>query len=130
MRVLILSANTGGGHNSTANALGEQLHAMKAEYKITDCLAYISEKVSDFISWGHSYVYRNLPKLFGAGYRFEENHSTAFHFAVRQSGIPEHFIASPFKIDKIVGMVDHAHAVGIRIRHTVSHFMVHVMPPY
>ncbi len=80
MRVLILSANTGGGHNSTANALGEQLHAMKAEYKITDCLAYISEKVSDFISWGHSYVYRNLPKLFGAGYRFEENHSTAFMY--------------------------------------------------
>ncbi len=78
MRVLILSANTGGGHNSTANALGEQLQKMQVEYKIADTLAYISEKYSEIISKGHSYLYRSMPKLFGVGYRFEENHSTAF----------------------------------------------------
>ena len=49
MRVLILSANTGGGHNSTANALGEQLQKMQVEYKIADSLAYISEKYSEII---------------------------------------------------------------------------------
>ena len=77
MRVLILSANTGGGHNSTASAIAEQLQKMNVEYKIEDTLAYISEAFSDFISKGHSYIYRNLPKLFGAGYRFEENHFTS-----------------------------------------------------
>lgn len=77
MRVLILSANTGGGHNSTANALGEQLEKINVEYKIEDALSYISENFSEFISKGHSYIYRNLPKLFGAGYRSQENHFAA-----------------------------------------------------
>ncbi|MBQ7346669.1 MAG: hypothetical protein IJW55_01795 [Clostridia bacterium] len=78
MRVLILSANTGGGHNSTSRSVAEQLTKMNIEYEIADTLAFISEKVSDFISWGHSYVYRKLPKLFGIGYRFEEKHPARF----------------------------------------------------
>lgn len=78
MRVLILSANTGGGHNSTARALAQQLEKLNVECKVADTLAYISEKVSDFISRGHSYVYRKFPKLFGVGYRFEEKHPELF----------------------------------------------------
>ncbi|MBQ8432842.1 MAG: hypothetical protein IJX28_08175 [Clostridia bacterium] len=75
MRVLILSANTGGGHNSTAEALSRRLELSNIEYEIADTLAFISEQVSDFISWGHSYIYRKMPGLFGFGYRFEEKHS-------------------------------------------------------
>ncbi len=75
MRVLILSANTGGGHNSTANALSQRLEHYNIEFEVADTLAFISEQVSDFVSWGHSYVYRKMPKLFGFGYRFEEKHS-------------------------------------------------------
>ena len=78
MRILILSANTGGGHNSTAKALGEQMEQLEISYEIADTLSFISEKVSDFISWGHSYVYRRLPRLFGMGYRYEEKHSVSF----------------------------------------------------
>ena len=78
MRVLILSANTGTGHNSTAHALAEQLESLHIECEIADTLALISERVSDFISWGHSYVYRRLPKLFGVGYRYEEKHPARF----------------------------------------------------
>ncbi len=74
MRMLILSANTGGGHNSTANALAEQFERMNVQCEIVDALSMISEKASRFISWGHSYVYRKLPKLFGTAYRFEERH--------------------------------------------------------
>ena len=80
MRVLILSANTGGGHNSTARALADQLERNGAEYEIADTLALISETVSEFISWGHSYVYRKLPHLFGIGYRFEEKHTPRFMY--------------------------------------------------
>lgn len=80
MKMLILSANTGGGHNSTARSIAEQLTRLNIEYEIADTLSFISEKVSDFISWGHSYVYRKLPKLFGIGYRFEEKHSPRFMY--------------------------------------------------
>ena len=60
MRVLILSANTGAGHNSAAAAIGEELTARGESWEIVDSLAFISEKVSGFISWGHSYVYKNF----------------------------------------------------------------------
>ena len=81
MRILILSANTGGGHNSTALALAEQFDKMNITSEIADCLSFISEKVSDFISWGHSYVYRKHPRLFGFGYRFEERHTPKFIYS-------------------------------------------------
>ena len=74
MRVLILSANTGGGHNSCAAALTEQFAHMRVECETLDALSMISEKTSSFISWGHSYVYRRMPRLFGTAYRFEERH--------------------------------------------------------
>ena len=78
MKILILSANTGGGHNSTALAIGEAVAKRGISYEIADTLAFISKKASDFISWGHSYVYRKLPHLFGIGYRYEERHSARF----------------------------------------------------
>ena len=75
MRVLILSANTGGGHNSAAKAIGEALSRRDVEYELRDCLSFISETASQVISSGHNGLYRYLPKVFGWGYRFEENHS-------------------------------------------------------
>lgn len=78
MRILILSANTGNGHNATAKSVGERLERLGAECETVDALRFISEKVSRFISWGHSYVYRRLPKLFGRAYRYEENHPPKF----------------------------------------------------
>lgn len=43
-----------------------------------DALAFISEKVSRFISNGHSWVYRHMPGLFRWGYRYSENHPAIF----------------------------------------------------
>lgn len=78
MHVLILSANTGGGHNSAAAALTEQLKKANAECTITDALALIDPKVSKLVSKGHNYIYRRHPHLFGTVYRYEEHHSTEF----------------------------------------------------
>lgn len=75
MHVLILSANTGGGHNSAANAIGEMLRRKGIAYDIEDCLAFMSEIASDVISFGHSYIYRHLPRLFGLVYAHKETHS-------------------------------------------------------
>lgn len=76
MRILILSANTGGGHNAAANALKEELTRLGIQADIEDSLRFISEKTSDFISWGHSYLYKHMPRVFGHAYKMEEQHSS------------------------------------------------------
>ncbi|MBR4909872.1 MAG: glycosyl transferase [Clostridia bacterium] len=74
MKVLLLSCNTGQGHNSAAKAIKDYFEKHGVKCDIKDALAYWSEKSSKIISSGHVYIYRNLPKLFGIGYKFEENH--------------------------------------------------------
>ncbi|MBQ4612673.1 MAG: glycosyltransferase [Clostridia bacterium] len=76
MRFLILSANTGGGHNAAAAAVQEELSRRGIESDIKDSLSFISELTSDFISWGHSYLYKHLPRVFGHAYHLEEQHSS------------------------------------------------------
>ncbi len=78
MRFLILSANTGGGHNAAAFAIQEELNRCGIQSDIEDCLGFISEKTSNFISWGHSYLYKHLPNVFGCAYRHEEQRSSKF----------------------------------------------------
>lgn len=78
MRVLILSCNTGEGHNSCAKAIKEVFDIKGENCTITDALQFISEKTSRFISWGHVFVYRNLPWLFNWGYGFTEKHPSFF----------------------------------------------------
>jgi processive 1,2-diacylglycerol beta-glucosyltransferase len=86
MRVLILSANTGGGHNSTARSLSQRFEELGIECDIADTLAFISITVSDIISRGHTYIYRKFPKLFGAGYHFEETHPPRFLYELCAKG--------------------------------------------
>lgn len=74
MKVLILSCNTGQGHNSAAGAIKEYFESRGASCDIKDALAFWSPKNSKIISKGHVFIYRNLPKLFGISYKFEENH--------------------------------------------------------
>ena len=74
MKILILSANTGNGHNAAARALSEQLAKMGATFETVDALSLISPRTSCFISAAHSYLYRHHPHLFGIGYRYEERH--------------------------------------------------------
>ena len=74
MRMLILSCNTGEGHNSAAKALKDCFDEQHIDCEIRDALAFWSPEKSKLISKGHVFIYRKLPKLFGVSYRFEENH--------------------------------------------------------
>lgn len=74
MRYLVLSCNTGEGHNSCGRAIKEYFESRGVYCEIRDALSFWSKHSSKIISKGHVFVYRNLPKLFGASYRFEENH--------------------------------------------------------
>ncbi len=75
---MILSCNTGEGHNSCARAIKEVLDAQGENCAIEDSLRFISETTSRFISWGHVFVYRKLPWLFNWGYGFTERHTNVF----------------------------------------------------
>lgn len=74
MRLLILSCNTGEGHNSAARAIKGCFEAQNISCEIRDALAFWSPEKSKIISKGHIFIYRKMPKLFGVSYRFEENH--------------------------------------------------------
>lgn len=79
VRVLILSCNTGEGHNSCAKAIKEVYDAHSDVCEINDALAFISKRFSRFISWGHSTMYRHLAWLFKWGYGYSERHPGVFH---------------------------------------------------
>lgn len=79
MRILILSCNTGEGHNSCANALKEVFDRKGHYCVIEDSLSFISHTTSNVISNGHTIIYRHFPKLFRWGYRYTENHPSAYH---------------------------------------------------
>ena len=61
MQTLILSCNTGAGHNSCAQAVQEAYHSRGEICNITDSLQFISEKASTFISNWHTRIYRHAP---------------------------------------------------------------------
>lgn len=78
MRLLILSCNTGEGHNSCAKAVCEYTLQQGDSCEIADSLSFISEPLSRFISGGHSWMYRNVPAVFSHGYRHAERHEVAW----------------------------------------------------
>ena len=78
MRTLILSCNTGEGHNSCAKAIQETYAAHDESCDIVDALQFISKRASQFISDWHSRIYRHAPKLYKAGYHTAEERTSVF----------------------------------------------------
>ncbi len=78
MKLLILTCNTGQGHNSCATAVKEELESRGGRCDIVDSLGLISVKASEFISVWHARIYRYAPKAFGTGYAFAESHPEIF----------------------------------------------------
>lgn len=78
MRVLILSCNTGEGHNSSGKAVQEAFQRRNIPCEMEDAFRFISSGTSSFISYGFVRVYRHLPGLFRFGYRYSEEHPGVF----------------------------------------------------
>ena len=74
MRALILTCNTGGGHNSCAKAIQQVFYEHELVCDIADSLEFASSRLSHFMSWGHTTMYRHVPGLFRWGYGFAEKH--------------------------------------------------------
>ena len=77
MNALILSCNTGEGHNSCARAVNECFERHGDSCRIEDALGFISRGASRFISKWHVRMYRYMPWLFRLGYNFTEKHPGA-----------------------------------------------------
>ena len=72
MKTLILSCNTGQGHNSCAAAIKEIYDRNNEFCVIEDALRFISPYASDFISGWHVRIYRHLPTVFKFSYNVIE----------------------------------------------------------
>lgn len=74
MRILILSCNTGAGHNSCARAIREAAERRGDRCDVADALRFISDGTSRFISNWHVRLYRYFPKINGGAYRYAQDH--------------------------------------------------------
>lgn len=68
MKALILSCNTGEGHNSVAKALGKYLEEQNVECTVADTLSFLGTRFSKTIS--DFYVYSTKNSIFKNIYRF------------------------------------------------------------
>ena len=87
MKVLLFSCSTGGGHNSAAAALAQELEARNVESRTYDALQFLPKSTADLISHGHDFAYRYAPKIYGAGYRREEKHPSSLFYEQSIRGI-------------------------------------------
>ncbi len=68
MKVLLLSCNTGGGHNSAAQAVQDVLIQRGAQTELIDPIQFKSEKVKNIVSDAYNNIIKNVPNLFGVIY--------------------------------------------------------------
>lgn len=78
MKVLVLSCNTGEGHNSTATAIKEVLESHHQICEQKDALLFWSKRKSDSFCRWFVRIYRYFPKLFDVSYRYAERHPALF----------------------------------------------------
>ena len=69
MKVLILSCNTGQGHNSAALAVYENLKSHQVDCEFMDALLFAGKKTSNAVSKTYATIANRAPHVFGLAYR-------------------------------------------------------------
>lgn len=69
MKALILSCNTGGGHNSAGRAIAEAMTWRGDEAYVLDYLTLAGEDVSRIVGDGYVQIVKKTPRLFGIAYK-------------------------------------------------------------
>lgn len=72
MKVLILSCNTGQGHNASGNAIMAEFEKKGIECQLLDTLAFSSETASSVVTKIHTSCVMHAPKLFAVGFKTAE----------------------------------------------------------
>ena len=81
MKILILSCNTGGGHNTAAKAMKEEIERQGHEAILIDYLALANQTTSNIISNSYINMARYSPHFFGMIYRTSMVLSTNRHLS-------------------------------------------------
>ncbi|MBO4883704.1 MAG: glycosyl transferase [Clostridia bacterium] len=81
MKILILSCNTGGGHNTAARAMKEEIERQGHTAVLEDYLAMANQATSDLISNSYIGMARHSPHFFGMIYRASMAVSTTRHLS-------------------------------------------------
>ncbi len=68
MRYLIMSCSTGGGHNSSAHAVEEELIKRGHEVIFLDPYDLVNEKRAEQVGWAYIKLVQTMPKVFGTLY--------------------------------------------------------------
>jgi len=79
MHALVLSCNTGGGHNAAGSAIVEALEARGHTGERVDFLGLATEKVSQLVSGAYVGMVKNVPAMFGVTYQVGRAVSSAEH---------------------------------------------------
>ena len=98
-RVLILSCNTGEGHNSCGKAILEAFEAQGIPCVMEDAFRFISSSVSRIISFVFVRMYRHLPGVFRFGYQYSEGHPGVFQ---DRSGIYKMLTAGAERLHRFI----------------------------
>ena len=69
MKVLILSCNTGGGHNTAARSIKEVFDLQGDECEVKDALSFGGQFASDLVCDSYIEMVKKTPKLFGEIYK-------------------------------------------------------------
>ncbi len=69
MKILILSCNTGGGHNTAARAIKEVFDLQGDECEVKDALSFGGQFASDLVCDSYIEMVKKTPKLFGEIYK-------------------------------------------------------------
>lgn len=79
MKILILSCNTGEGHNSAAKAIAEHAALAGHEVQLQDMMALASDKVSKRVGGTYVGIVKYCPRLFQALYQLASKISSHRH---------------------------------------------------
>ena len=99
MKVLILSCNTGQGHNAAGQALYEEFQARGVECAFLDALSLSNDAVSNAISGAYVATVQKAPHLFGGLYKVGDKISSDRHKSpiylmnIAQTGALKEYIA-------------------------------------
>lgn len=107
MRILILSAKTGGGHMRAAQALKAVISERDsdAEVEIVDALEYVSHIFNRVVVDSYKFAAMKIPPLFGAVYRISNKDTALYKFVKKiNSQFAKKFVPllMEFKPDAVV----------------------------
>ena len=110
MKILLLSCNTGEGHNSAGKALKKYFEENGDQCYMADAIAFRSETMSKIVAEGHVFIYTKTPKIFDVIYNGAEifakaetsGHDSVFFKLLAKGAVKLYEYIDEHKFDRIV----------------------------